>query len=68
MNGLVVLTVSVIYLFLDRPPLDISVFVSVRTFDLHRFLADLQAFEATPIVHHITSQHVTAQHSTTQVI
>jgi hypothetical protein len=46
-NGLVVMMVFVIYSSLDRPPLDISVFVSVRLLGVQQFLANLQVFEAT---------------------
>jgi hypothetical protein len=48
-NGLVVMMVSVICPFLDRPPLDISVFVSIRTLGLNGFLPNLQVFEATRV-------------------
>jgi hypothetical protein len=39
--------VCVISQFLDRPPLDRSVFVSVGTLSLNRFLANLHIFEPT---------------------
>jgi hypothetical protein len=46
-NGLVVMMVYVIYSLLNRPPPDTSIFMSVRTWGFHRFLAISQVFEAT---------------------